>query len=107
MKKPAPYNAQAVENGKAASNHLLDLLEKALESKTYLVGESLTIADLFLAMYLARGMEWILDAGWRDCHPNIMKYFNGITSIGEWRTVIPQMKLIEKETPNQDPYAQQ
>ncbi|KAK1142621.1 Cystathionine gamma-synthase [Aspergillus melleus] len=107
MKKPAPYNAQAVESGKVASNHLLGLLERTLESKVFLVGESLTLADLFVAMYLARGMEWILDAEWRASHPNIMKYFNGITSIDQWRAVIPQMRMIEKETPNQDPYAQQ
>lgn len=107
LKKPAPYNAQAVETGKSASNHLLGLLEKTLESKTYLVGKSLTIADLFVAMYLARGMEWVLDADWRASHPNIIKYFNGITSIDQWKTVIPQMKMIEKETPNEDPYAQE
>ena len=106
MKKPAPYNAQAVENGKAASKHLLGLLESFLESKKYLVGESVTLADLFVAMYLSRGMEWILDADWRASHPNTMQYFNGITSIDQWKTVIPQMKMIEKETPNEDPYAQ-
>ncbi|KAI9925962.1 hypothetical protein ASPWEDRAFT_169822 [Aspergillus wentii DTO 134E9] len=107
MKKPAPYDAQAVDNGKIASNHLLGLLENALESKNHLVGESATIADLFVAMYLARGMEWVLDADWRTSHPNIMRYFNGITSIDQWKTVIPQMKMIEKETPNKDPYAQE
>ncbi|RAH65877.1 glutathione S-transferase family protein [Aspergillus aculeatinus CBS 121060] len=107
LKKPGPYNEQAVANGKAASIHLLNLLEKALESKVYLVGDCLTLADLFVAMYLARGMEWILDADWRASHPNTMSYFNGISSIEQWRTVIPQMKMIEKETENKDPYSEE
>ncbi|KAJ5088675.1 hypothetical protein N7456_012291 [Penicillium angulare] len=104
LKKPAPYNQEAVAGGKVATDDLMAKLEDALSSKSYLVGGSVTLADLFLAMYLARGMEYVLDTEWRSNHPNIMKYFDGITQIPQWKAVVPSMKMIDVETPNKDPY---
>lgn len=91
--------------GKAASLDLLEKLEKQLDGIDYVVGNRLTLADIFITVYLSRGLEWILDADWRSRHPNTMSYFGNISSRDFVKAVIPEFKLIERETPNKNPYA--
>lgn len=103
--KPAPYSEQAVAAGKAASLDLLEQLEKQLNGVSYVVGDRLTLADIFITVYLSRGFEWVLDADWRNGHPNAMRYFGNISTRDFVKAVIPEFKLVEKETPNRNPYA--
>lgn len=105
LAKPAPFNEQAVIAGKANTFELLGKLDNYLGSRAYVVGDKLSLADIFVTIYLSRGFEWILDTEWRDSHPNTMKYFEGIASREQVKAVIPEFKFIEKETPIKDPYA--
>ncbi|KAF8252248.1 glutathione-S-transferase theta, GST [Wilcoxina mikolae CBS 423.85] len=100
---PAPYNKSSVDAGKTSSLHLLSLLENILSTRTYLVGDHLTLADIMVAIYVSRGLEWVLDSKWRMEHPNIMRHFEVVANQGPVKEVIPKFVLIEKETPNIDP----
>lgn len=104
LAKPAPFKEQAVIAGKGNTFELLSKLDDYLGSRAYVVGDRLSLADVFITIYLSRGFEWVLDAEWRNSHPNTMKYFKGIASREQVRTVIPEFKFIEKETPIKDPY---
>jgi elongation factor 1-gamma len=86
---------------------MLDCLETALSGGTsgYLVGDSPTLADIFVAIVVSRGLEWVLGAPWRAQHPNCMRHFDLITKWQPVRDIVPEFKLIEKETPNVNPYA--
>lgn len=101
---PPPYNQETVESGKKQSLALLNKLEEQIGSKAYLVGDSLTLADIFLAIFISRGLEWVLDAEWRETHPNIMRHFLRFADIAEVKEVVPHFILIDKETANVDPY---
>ncbi|RAO72342.1 uncharacterized protein BHQ10_008354 [Talaromyces amestolkiae] len=102
---PPPYDREAVELGKKQSLALLNKVEEQIGPKAYLVGNSLTLADIFLAIFISRGLEWVLGAEWRERHPNIMRYFLRFADMPEVKEVVPHFILIDKETANEDPYA--
>lgn len=91
--------------GKTNTFELLSKLDDYLGSRAYVVGDKLSLADIFITIYLSRGFEWVLDAEWRSSHPNTMKYFQTIASREQVKAVIPDFKLIERQTPIEDPYA--
>ena len=64
----------------------------------------MTLADIMLAVYISRGLEWVLDANWREAHPSIMKHFRAVTEQAAVKKVIPKFILIEEEIPMKDPY---
>jgi elongation factor 1-gamma len=105
LPNPAPYNQEAVGLGKTQSLGLLDKLEEHIGQNRFLVGDSLTLADIFVAIIISRGFEWVLDAEWREAHPSIMRHFSTIAEMPEVKKVVPHFILIDKETANADPYA--
>ncbi|KAF2126174.1 glutathione-S-transferase theta, GST [Dothidotthia symphoricarpi CBS 119687] len=100
---PAPYNYEAVEEGKRASLVLLDKLEVVLSGVEWLVGNSPTLADIFVAIVLSRGLQWVLGKEWRDAHPVAMAHFERVKNWKAVAQVIPDFKLVEVESPNVQP----
>ncbi|GAA6019331.1 hypothetical protein JCM10207_001263 [Rhodosporidiobolus poonsookiae] len=82
----APYQKPAVEAAKAKALKHLEYLEKTLATRTFLVGERITLGDLFTASALFRGFENVLDAEWRAANPNIVRF---------WKTVYHQPAFFE------------
>jgi glutathione S-transferase len=56
------------------------ILDTYLKGKQYLVGSSMTLADLYLANSLTLSFQTIFDAGFRKAMPNLAKWFETITS---------------------------
>ncbi|BGP49835.1 hypothetical protein JCM10450v2_005740 [Rhodotorula kratochvilovae] len=81
-----PYVKPAVEAAKAKAIKHLEHLEKVLASRTFLVGERVTLADIFVASVLFRGFENVLDAEWRKANPNTVRF---------WQTVIHQQPFFD------------
>jgi elongation factor 1-gamma len=79
-------------------------LETILHGKEWLVGGKLTLADIFVAIYVSRGLEWVLDGKWREKHPNIIKHFEGVAAVEAVKKIIPVFTLIKEETANENPY---
>ncbi|PLW47068.1 hypothetical protein PCASD_03971 [Puccinia coronata f. sp. avenae] len=73
-----PYNKANVAAAEKKANAMLDALENLLLTRTFLVGERITLADIFLANHLIRPFSTCLDASWRACHPNVLRHFNTI-----------------------------
>jgi len=73
-----PYNKANVLAAEKRASGMLEALETLLLSRTFLVGERITLADIFLANHLIRPFATCLDASWRACHPNIFRHFNTI-----------------------------
>ncbi|GMG44102.1 unnamed protein product [Ambrosiozyma monospora] len=63
-------------------NFQVDYLETALKERKfeYLVNDKVTLADLFAASLFNRVFQHMYDAGWRDQHPVLMKWFKDVTS---------------------------
>lgn len=100
---PAPYSYDAVEEGKRASLALLDRLEGVLEGVEWLVGDGPTLADIFVAVVLSRGLQWVLDRKWREAHPAAMMHFERVRNWEAVAQVIPDFKLVKEEPPNVQP----
>jgi len=92
-----PYNKAAVESAKAFTIKQLSILEAYLADRTFLVGERITIADIFVASMLTRGFELVLDAEVRAAIPNVLRHFNTIVHQEHFAAVLGgEPTLIEK-----------
>lgn len=80
-------------------------LEGVLTGIEWLVGDSPTLADIFVSVVLSRGLQWVLDRKWRETHPACMKHFERLRSLDIVIQVIPEFKLVEVEPPNAQPPA--
>ncbi|KGQ05114.1 Elongation factor 1-gamma 1 [Beauveria bassiana D1-5] len=105
LARPAPYDHAAVEAGKAATLAFLDNHEAAIKDKKFLVGNDFTLADIFVAVYISRGLEWILGDEWRRQHPATMKHFDMVANWEHCKAVVPVFKQVDVEVPNVNPYA--
>ncbi|ATY61574.1 glutathione-S-transferase GST [Cordyceps militaris] len=105
LARPAPYDKAAIEAGKVATLAFLDQHEAAMKDKEFLVGNGFTLADIFVAIYISRGLEWILGAEWRQQHPATMKHFCKVADWEHCKAIVPVFKQVDVEVPNVNPYA--
>lgn len=89
-----PYNKKNVEEAQKASLEAIKTLEQHFLIHTFLVGERITLADLFTASLIARGFEYVLDKAWRDENPNTTRWYETVTSQPIWKAVVPEPKMI-------------
>ncbi|CCE79205.1 Piso0_001255 [Millerozyma farinosa CBS 7064] len=73
-----PYNKKQVDEGSAYSNKVAAIFEQRLINFTYLVGERLTLADIFAATMFTRGFDYLYGTQWRKEHPGITRWFKTI-----------------------------
>lgn len=79
---------------------MLDSLENSLKSNDgsiYLVGSYITLADIMVIIYVARGLEWVLGKEWRETHPSIMRLFNAVTDWEPVKRVVPSFVMVDDE----------
>ena len=57
----------------------LDVLNKILLTRTYLVGESVTLADISVVCTLVPVFQRVMDAVTRSKSSNVLRWFNTIT----------------------------
>ena len=74
----------------------LATLERYLSTRTFLVGERITMADLtgIAALKLAFGV--MLDADYRRNHPNTLRWYNTVANQEKIKVVIGETEFIEK-----------
>lgn len=91
-----PYVEASVNRAKANTLRTLDILEKHFAANRYLVGDSITLADLFLTSQITRGFQYVLDKQWRQSNPNITRWFEHVTSQPIWKDVNGSPIMIEQ-----------
>ncbi|KZF19601.1 elongation factor EF-1 gamma subunit [Xylona heveae TC161] len=80
----APSSPEILAAAEANNEKLISVLEKTLHGKKYLVGDNLTLADLFVVAALARGYQFIFTKKFAEAHPNIHEYYLRVRSIPEY-----------------------
>lgn len=75
-----PYNKRLVDDAVAQINIHVQELEERLIYKTFLVGERITLADLFVATCFYRPFGLLLDSQWRQDHPILMRWFKTVVA---------------------------
>ncbi len=94
---PVTATPSSIAHGKASSLSLLSALETHLRAHTHLLGGStqITLADIMVAVYVSRGLEWVLGRRWREENWGIMRHFGMVAEWGPVREVIPCFEMVE------------
>lgn len=98
-----PYNKKTVQDSLDASAKNATVLEDHLTVNTYLVGERLTLADLFVASIATRGFEFFWDKQWRAAHPALTRWFDTVRNQSVFSSVWDEVKIVETAIANQPP----
>lgn len=72
------HEKRAVETSRTELLHLLSILDKFLISRTFLVGERLSLADISLAFDLSPAYAYVLDPSVRKSYVNVNRWYNTI-----------------------------
>ncbi|KAI9890864.1 MAG: hypothetical protein M1814_003503 [Vezdaea aestivalis] len=90
----APYNKKQVDEAQAKVNKAIGVMEKHLLIHTYLVGERITLADLYAVGLVLRGFENVFDKKWRSEFPNVTRWYETVTHQEVYSSVNPTPDFI-------------
>jgi elongation factor 1-gamma len=91
-----PYNKPVFEGVLGEVMARLEVLDQILLKKTFIVGERLTIADIFLATSLTNAFTSLIDAELRAKVPNTVRYTNTVVRHPKIAKVFGKVEYIEK-----------
>lgn len=98
-----PYNKKNVDEAYKAAMKAINVLEEHLLVHTFLVGERITLADLYTAGMLSRGFEFFFDKKWRSENPNVTRWYETIYNQPIYSSVVGELKFIDEAIKNQPP----
>lgn len=93
-----PSNPAATAKAKSDLAKALDVVEKHLDTNSYLVGHTITLADITLVSALLYPFKFVCDAGFRKKIPNVCRWFTTCVKQAEFNSIIGDVVLCEKET---------
>jgi elongation factor 1-gamma len=92
----SPYNKKNVEDASKIALKAIDVLETHFLRHTYLVGERITLADLFVAPIVSRGFQYFFDKDWRSKHPNVTRWWTTVVNQPIYSDVADKVELLDK-----------
>ena len=98
-----PYNKKSVDDSKKATDAAVKTLEDHLLVNTYLVGERLTLADVFAVSIISRGFQFFFDKQWRSENPCVARWYETVYKQPIYSEVADEFKFIDQAIPNQPP----
>jgi len=102
----APYNKKDIDAATERLDTIIQIIEARLSEFTYLVGERITVADLFAATVIGRSLETIFDKAWISKHQDIFRWFSTVSAhpVLSWRYVDfkPRDKPVEYVPPKKE-----
>lgn len=90
------YNKQATETAKEEIKKALSHLNNHLSTRTWLVGERITQADISVACTLSMLYKNVLDATFRNSYANVNRWFMTAINQPQFKSVLGEVKLCEK-----------
>jgi elongation factor 1-gamma len=90
------FNKQNTEAAKEAIKCALSVLNKHLETRTFLVGERISLADIAVCCNLLQLYTHVLEPAFRAAYQNTNRWFMTLVNQPEFKTVIGEFKLCEK-----------
>lgn len=88
-----PAQVQAAKND---LKNIFEFLNGYLKTRTYLVGERLSLADISLASDLLLAYEHVADEQWRKPYANVNRWFQTIVHQANFKKVAGEVKLAVK-----------
>ncbi|KAK1676040.1 elongation factor EF-1 gamma subunit [Colletotrichum godetiae] len=71
----APNSPEILKTCEKGCELTICAIEKEIAGKSYLVGDTLTLADLFVVSGLARGYQYVFTKSWAEKHPVVHEYY--------------------------------
>jgi len=90
------YNKQDTEKAQAHLKKCLALLNSFLESRTFLVGERISLADIALACNMLMLYAQVLDPKFREPYGNVNRWFLTCINQPQFKAVLGDFALCEK-----------
>ena len=91
-----PYNKKNADEGFKAMMEAAHVIEEHLLVHTFLVGERMTLADLFMAGMLSRGFDFFFDKKWRSENPNVTRWYETVYNQPIYSAVVPKLEFIDE-----------
>ncbi|CUS11206.1 unnamed protein product [Tuber aestivum] len=91
-----PYNKKNVDAAQAATLKVVGVLEKHLLTRTFLVGERLTLADLFATSIIARGFQYVFGKEFRREYPCITRWYELVHNQPIYTAVAGKLEFIDE-----------
>ena len=91
------YNKAATSKAQEDVKKVLAVLNSALETRTFLVGERITLADISVATALLQLYQQVLDPAFRGPFPHVNRWFVTLVNQPQFKEVIGEVHLAEKQ----------
>lgn len=91
----APSSPEILATAETNSENMVKVVEDALVGKNYLVGNSLSIADLFVLAAMTRGYQFVFTRRWADKHPATHSWWLKLKSDAIWRKIDGEPIVLE------------
>jgi elongation factor 1-gamma len=98
-----PYNKKAVEESSKGALRAVGVLEQHLTTNTFLVGERLTLADIFVAGLCSRAFTLLLSKAHRAERPAFTRWYETIVNQPIYQGVVPEATFTEEGLKNAPP----
>ncbi|XP_063352700.1 elongation factor 1-gamma [Pelmatolapia mariae] len=90
------FNKQATEQAKEDVKKFLAVLNQHLNTRTFLVGERVTLADITVACSMLWLYKQVLEPSFRQPYPNVTRWFVTCVNQPQFKAVLGEVKLCEK-----------
>merc|ERR1711935_44496 len=90
------YNKNSTERSKDDVKAALKVLNQHLETRTYLVGERITLADICVACNLFLLYQHVMEPAFREAFVNVNRWFITLVNQPQFKKVVGDFKLCEK-----------
>ncbi|XP_077311971.1 elongation factor 1-gamma [Lithobates pipiens] len=90
------FNKQATEQAKEEVKHVLATLDSHLQTRTFLVGERVTLADITVACSLLWPYKQVLEPSFRQPYGNVTRWFVTCVNQPQFHAVLGEVKLCDK-----------
>lgn len=93
-----PYSKDAVDTYRKMTQAAVDVVEEHLNNNTrnFLVGEEITLADIFCAGIIAFGFQFFYGRAWREANPNVSRWYEGVVDMPVYSAVTKKTELLEE-----------
>ena len=98
-----PYNKKAVDDAQKKALKAVKVLDEHLLVHTFLVGERITLADLFTAGIISRGFQFFFDKQWREEHPSVTRWYETVYNQPIYSAVVDKLQFIDQAIENKPP----
>lgn len=89
-------NKQSIERAKVDTNKILNFLNDHLLTRTFLVGERITLADIVVSCSLLQLYQYVLEPSVRTPYTNVNRWFTTLINQKQFKNVLGDVKLCDK-----------